>query len=74
VIDHCVSALKSKRDDELFRVYVTDALKSIAGNTARFNGGTEMNTRFKDILDPPEEDDRTPDEIICSISEKLKRL
>lgn len=62
MIDHCVSRLKQISEDEAYRIYVTDALKAIAGNTAHFaKDGTMMSKRFSDFItkasDEPSEDD-----------------
>ena len=62
VIDHCVSALFEYRKEELYRTYITDALK------AHFR----LNIRYADLLKPPET--RTSEEIIDNIKGKLSRL
>jgi len=38
--------------DELYRVYITDALKTIADNTARIAGGSSMKRRWYEIANP----------------------
>lgn len=62
MIDCCVSAFLQEKKKELYRVYVTDALK------AQF----KLNIRYADIFKPPEK--RTAKEIISGISEKLNSL
>ena len=59
VIDHCVSAFLKAQREELYQIYVTDALKAI-GN---------LNIRFIDYFKP--EETRTAEEIIDSIKQKL---
>ena len=63
VIDHCVSAFKEKQEFEAYRNYVTDSLKVIG----------HLNKRYYDIIHPVVET-RSADEIIDSISEKLRRV
>lgn len=61
--------IKRQGEAEAFRFYVTDCLQIMAENTAKFAGGRYMTMRFADIVDPPKEDTRTPEEII----EKIKK-
>lgn len=62
MIDHCVSAFLEYRKEELYRQYVTDALKVYF----------KLNIRYTDLFKPQET--RTPEEIIDNISAKLNRL
>ena len=55
-----------------YRIYISDALCKISENTAKFGGGGYMKVRFADIIMPRPEDDRTSDEIISHIREKLR--
>ena len=59
MVDHCVSAFLKSQREELYQIYVTDALKVI-GN---------LNIRFADYFKPEEK--RTADEIIDGIKKKL---
>lgn len=61
-IDFCISAFLEKRKEELYRIYVTDALKEYL----------KLNIRYADLFKPQET--RTAKEIISGISEKLTRL
>ncbi len=89
VIDYCVSALKKKREDFLYRVYITDALKAIADNTAQYVGasglvkaGTILNKRYAEIVIENDnkakrlekEEVKTSEEVIETIKRKLKKL
>lgn len=74
MIEHCVSAFSRKRKSEIYRMYVTDALKVIAENTAKFAGGSVMSKRYEDIINPPPEETRTADEIVESIRNTLAQL
>lgn len=59
-------ALNKAAEDELCRIYITDALKAIAENTA-LEGGKLMARRYYDILNPAEDDNRTAEEIIDDV-------
>lgn len=52
VIDHAVAFCNERQKRETLHVYVTDALKIIAENTARFAGGGVINARYYDIMHP----------------------
>ena len=61
-----------------YEMYITDGLKCINDSVAGFLGGRSLSKRFADIIKQmnsrqPEED-RTAEQIISSISEKLERL
>ena len=47
-----------------YRIYVTDALKSFGG----------LNARYIDFIDDTPPDNRTADEVICGIRQKLAAL
>ena len=63
--------LKLKHEEEVYRIYLTDALYCLT------NRGLTMTKRFIDVLRPDRnvvEETRTPDEIINMIKSKLERL
>lgn len=90
VIDYCVAALKKKREELLYRVYITDCLRAIAENTAHYVGteglvkaGMTMQGRYIDIAKenkvtkadkPKKEKTKTADEVVETIKNKLKKL
>lgn len=64
--------------DKAYRVYVTDALKAIAENTARYVGGGYIKARYADLIEPniepnPEET-RTPEQIVDRMKEKIAKV
>lgn len=63
--------LKEKQRNETYRIYVTDALKFIAENTAKFAGGSYMSSRYNDLLRPAPAETRTAEEVINNIRAKL---
>lgn len=52
---------------ETYRVYVSDTLRIISENTARFGGGAYTKQRYYDVINPPKVDTRTGDEIAADI-------
>ena len=76
MVEHCISALLQKREQKAYRVYVTDALKVIAENTSRFNGGATMNGRWFDLVDvsKPKAKEQSQEEIINRLRHKLISL
>ena len=52
--------------EQAYRVYVTDALKIIGENTAKYAGGSYMKVRYLDVENPKPEETRTPEEVIAT--------
>lgn len=52
---------------EVYRIYVTDALRVVAENTAKFVGGRSIEKRYIDVIEPKKKDDRTCEEITADI-------
>ena len=78
LIEHCIYEYNRKQERMAYEMYITDGLKCINDSVAGFLGGRSLSKRFADILKQmnsrqPEED-RTAEQIISSISEKLERL
>lgn len=61
------SVLLEKINNEMYKVYVTDCLKAITDNTARYAGGNVMQKRYYDIIQHKKIDNRTGDEIVNDI-------
>lgn len=53
-------------------MYITDSLRIIGENTAKYAGGNYIKKRYADIIDPQPEETRTPDEVITHIKKKLR--
>lgn len=53
---------------------MTDALKILAENTAKYSGGSYMKSRYYDLIHPKPEETRTPEEIIGNMKEKIARI
>ena len=62
-------------EESALRVYMTDCARIVTENTAKScNDGKYLSVRYHDIIDPPPEDTRTPQEIINNICNKLDNL
>ena len=55
VIEHAVASYNERQRREVLHIYITDALKVIAENTAWFSGGDVINARYYDIMHPKPE-------------------
>lgn len=56
--------------ERAYRIYITDALRAISGNTAHIHGGEIMQRRWIDVIEreePIEEDPRSIQEIAHDI-------
>ena len=70
------AVLKQRMQEEVYRIYVTDALRILSENTARMLqfGGTYLKARYAEIIDPKPADPRTGEEIVDGIKSKLRQI
>lgn len=54
---------QEREEEKLYRIYVTDCLKTLTDNTAKSSGGSYIKARYFDLINPPPEDERTPEEV-----------
>lgn len=67
--------LLNKQDQEQkYRTYVTDALKTITENTSKYAGGNYMKIRYYDIENPRPAETRSGKEIIDQMKAKIARI
>lgn len=66
--------MAARREEIMYRVFVTDAVQIAGANAARFAGGTEMKVRFADMAYDLPQDDRTAEEVTEHIKSKLRAL
>ena len=66
--------LKKQDQEKAYRVYVTDALKTITENTAKYAGGSYMKARYYDLENPKPAETRTGEEIISQMKMKIARI
>lgn len=78
VVEHCVAAFQNKQMSKLYQVYVTDALKLIAENTANIAGGKSPQVRYieaiENISSDEKEPEKTAEEVIDHIKDRLANL
>lgn len=61
------SLLKSNAEEQIYRIYVSDALKIIGENTAKFSEGNYLKNRYLDLITPQKQEKRTEAEIIAQV-------
>lgn len=54
--------------------YFADAMMSISKNSAMLAGGQYVENKLADILEPPEKDNRSAEEIIADMRNKIREL
>lgn len=59
------SRYEQYRRDVAYRIYVSDSLRIITENTAKAVGGSYIEGRYKDIIKPKRQDNRTAEQIIA---------
>lgn len=62
-----MARLNEKARNEAYRIYVTDALRLVAENTARYASGNYIKARYIDVVEPKKQDNRTCEEITADI-------
>lgn len=62
------------QEDMAYRFFVADELFYINNNLVNISGGSKLQNRFYEVLHPSKEEERTADEIINSIKEKMRKL
>ena len=62
-----MARFNEKAKTEAYRIYVTDALRIVAENTARYAGGNCIKARYIDVVEPKKQDNRTCEEITADI-------
>lgn len=65
-----MARLNEKARNDAYRIYVTDALRLVAENTARYASGDYIKARYADIIEPKKQDNRTCEEITADIVER----
>ena len=62
-----MARLNEKARNDAYRIYVTDALRIVAENTARYAGGNYIKSRYADMIEPKKQDNRTCEEMTADI-------
>jgi hypothetical protein len=64
--------MRREREFQAYQIYVTDSLRQITENTAKYGGGGYIKARYYDILHPKPEETRTAEEIVEHVTKRLK--
>ena len=68
----CISLFQKEQEEKAVRNYYAECLRIMTENTAKVGGGSYIEAKLQDILDPKPVDNRTADDIIEGIRNKLK--
>ena len=67
----CISLFQKEQEEKAVKIYYAECLRSMTENTAKIGGGSYIQVKLQDILDPKPADDRTAEDISDSIRKKL---
>lgn len=73
------SRIDKKLHDDIYRIYVTNALKILTTNTAKFAGGTELTKTYREIIsdenqvESEEQQEQKAQDIIKSMKSKIAK-
>lgn len=68
---YVVARYNEKQRDMAYRIYITDALKTITEDIAHANGGKYMTLRYYDVINPKPVDSRSGDEVAADVIMRL---
>ena len=68
----CISLFQKEQEEKAVKFYYAECLRIMTENTAKMGGGSYIQAKLQDILDPKPVDNRTADDIIEGIRNKLK--
>lgn len=68
----CISLFQKEQEEKAVKIYYAECLRIMTENTAKMGGGSYIEAKLQDILDPKPVDNRTADDIIEGIRNKLK--
>ena len=72
--DFCISLFKQEQEEKATKIYYAECLRIISENTAKFGGGSYIQAKLADMLDPKPVDDRSADDIISGIKDKIEQM
>lgn len=75
IAQHIAQQHRKEQEHKAYQVYITDALKIIAENTANFAGGKSMSMRYYDLIKKDEpETAESAEEIKQRMIEKINKI
>lgn len=72
--DFCISLFKKEQEEKATRIYYAECLRIISENTAKMGGGSYIQAKLSDVLDPNPFDNRSANEIIDGIKDKIEKM
>lgn len=71
------SRIDKKFNDDIYRFYITNALKILTTNTAKFAGGTELTKTYREIISndtvSEEQQEKEAQDIIKNMKAKIAK-
>lgn len=67
----CISLFQKEQEEKAVKIYYAECLRIMTENTAKMGGGSYIEAKLQDILDPKPVDNRTANDIIEGIRKKL---
>lgn len=64
---YAIARWAKQQRDMAYRIYITDALYTISENTMKFGGGRSMQKRYIEMIEPPQKEHRSGDEVAIDI-------
>ena len=74
VKDFCISLFQKEQEEKAIKLYYGECLRAISKSVAAFAGGSYIDISLNDIINPKPIDERTADDIINGIKEKLDKI
>lgn len=59
--------VKRQQEESAFRIYTAECLRTMTENTAKFVGGSFVQAKYSDLIDPKPQDSRTCEEITAEV-------
>lgn len=67
IIGYVRSQLESATRDNVFKMYISDCLRIITENTAKFAGGSFMKMQYSELIDSKPKPQKSAEEIVADV-------
>lgn len=68
---YAMARFNQHQRDLAYRIYLSECARIVTLNTANFGGGSYIEKRFMDIINPPPEDNRSAEEIVADVFDRM---
>ena len=72
ISQHVRQTYIQEQKEAAWRLYVAETLRCVSESSARYAGGPYMPRKWADIVSPPPEEKRTPEEVVAYMMKRLK--